>query len=157
MRERKLIGSGTEHKVYESFNDGWVLKIPSDLNILSINIFLGFRYRKLKEEIEFNERECASCGILTPETRIFAFGRGYVMAQRRVDEDFSLSRFEVGEEIKKGGNTFLIDTFKIRPENFLSNQGNIYLVDLTCGLTRIASDLVGFKFQNRLKARFLMR
>jgi hypothetical protein len=150
--EREFLGAGWEHRVYASRNPDWVLKKPSNFNIVSINLLLCNRYRKIEEEMAFNIEECRLAGIRTPETRIFPFGRGYVMAQRRIDEDRSLTKTEIEKKILDSRSAYVYDLFQINPENFTSHGGEVYLIDLTMGSTRIDAGIFGYGIQNHIKA-----
>lgn len=155
MLERQIVGRGCEHTVYRSQHKDWVLKTPR-WSVLLCGIILD----KIPSQIiagEFKKaRELSqNTGVIFPETRVFPFGKGYVVVQKYIQEDYSVSDPE--ECLLKTGNEDMINAYEIKPDNFIAHEGRLYWVDPTFGFTRIP-DETGIASQgecNRLKLEAL--
>lgn len=142
---RELIGSGREHEVFRSNRDGWVLKRPKG-PILAALTLSGFGPKKVIQELRETEDLISSSQILrSPETRVFPFGRGYVIAQRFVEEDGSVE--DIRAKLKQEGQKLMANRYSLAHGNFINNNGRVYLVDHSHAFYRLGERL-GFKFED---------
>jgi len=158
-KERKFIGEGNEHCVYVSrARSEWIVKKPKNLCLASLR-FMGTASSNISKEIRKTVVLANKHGIKTPETRVFTVGDGYLIAQKKITEDQSLSQDEKRQLISETKNELLTNHFEMKPENFLSSKGRLYLVDLTWGYTRILDGLgiLDHETQNVLKVKLLKK
>ncbi|HYM65057.1 MAG TPA: hypothetical protein VES68_01040 [Candidatus Sulfotelmatobacter sp.] len=142
---RELIGAGREHEVFKSNRDGWVLKRPKG-PILTALVISGFGPQKVTQELKEAEDLISSSQILrSPETRVFPFGRGYVIAQRFVEEDGSVE--DVRAKLKEEGQKLMANRYSLAHGNFINSNGHVYLIDHSHAFYRIGERL-GFKFED---------
>lgn len=142
---RELIGAGREHEVFRSNRDGWVLKRPKGAILTSLALS-GFGPQKVIQELRETEDLIASSEILKmPETRVFPFGRGYVIAQRFVQEDGSVEN--VRAKLKQEEQALMANRYSLAHENFINNNGSVYLIDHSHAFYRTGERL-GFKFED---------
>lgn len=151
MLERQIVGKGCEHTVYKSQHKDWVLKTPR-WSVLLCGIILD----KMPSQIiagEFKKAQQVSkdTGVIFPETRVFPFGNGYIVAQKYIQEDHTVSDPE--EYLLKTGNEDVINAYEIKPDNFIAHEGRLYWVDPTFGFTRIPHEtgIISQRECNRLK------
>lgn len=150
-----MLGEGNEHQVWQSRHESWVLKTPKLLNYITLRISNRNVAEVLRAEIDFNKRKYAECQIIFPQTRVFSFGNGYVLLQQYIKEDGSMDREEVYIKVSK--DPYISSIYDQRSENFVSNNGDLYLVDLTFGFTRIFDKLgiLSHEKQNLLKGQVI--
>lgn len=128
--ERERIGQGYEHTVYRAkHNPEWVLKKPRIHQYFSSNAL------QIRQEIQEKQELLAESTIKIPETRIFSLQKGYVIAQKFIDEDNSV---EVEEHLQEQNIPHVMHRYHNNPQNFISNSGAVYWVDPTKGfVTRL--------------------
>ena len=142
---RELIGHGREHEVFRSNREGWVLKKPKAPILMALALS-GFGPQKVIQELRETEELIASSKILkSPETRIFPFGRGYVIAQRFVQEDNSLE--DIRAKLKAEGQTLMANRYSLLHGNFVTNNGGLYIIDHSHAFYRFGERL-GLKFED---------
>jgi hypothetical protein len=154
MVERTLLGEGNEHRVWESRHNGVVLKTPRILNSLSVKLRGRQALEVIQSEIDFNKDKCNDAKIRFPETRVFSMNGSYVLLQQYIAEDGTLSDAEIRNKVST--DPYFLSIYDQRPQNFISNGGELYLVDLTFGFTRIFDGLgvISHEKQNILKGIF---
>lgn len=150
--EKQLIGEGLEHKVYASIDPAWVLKRPKLQKLVSVGIFNKNILSSVLYDIEFMKEKCLKTGIMFPETRVFPFGNGYVLAQRRVVADNSMSQKEIIDFLNSAADKYMLHRFIGQPSNFLTNHGNLYMVDLTMGVIHVPQRFLSYDLQDKLKS-----
>ncbi len=124
--ERQFIGRGAEHIAFRSsIRPDLVIKAPYWLNALSL------RFHKNPAELIRQELKEASTlvegtNIVIPETHVFSSKSGYIIAQKYIEEDYSLDKAAVLDSLD-------VTRFKFRrySPNFISNGGILYWVDPT--------------------------
>lgn len=139
------IGSGKEHRVYQSRFPEWVLKKPTLKNQLMFWLF-RFNPKIVRAEHEITADALQSTQVLFPKWRVFIlpqfnkkFGpftlnKGYVTAQEKIIEDNSLSKQEIIEILKSEEQSYLLARFDISPDNFMTQDKKLYNVDPTKGI-----------------------
>lgn len=148
--EREFIGQGREHEVYASRIPGWVLKKPRPT--LLISNLAGYGVDKVREELEETKQAVSSSKILrVPETRVFRFRRGYVIAQKFIKEDQSVG--DIGKSLDQEGQKLMSDRYYLTPHNFMTNQGRIYFVDYSYGISSRVLQRLGFSFDSIVSFR----
>ena len=150
MSEREKIGSGWEHNIFRSSIDGWVLKKPKEATLFFLRLLTKTPGELIKEEVESNSERLTKNNIFFPETRVFTFGAGYVIAQKYVEEDNSLDNGGKRYRIEQTGDSYLINLFTREESNFRSNGGNIFCLDLTYGFNRILKGIISVEKQKRI-------
>jgi hypothetical protein len=127
---REIIGQGHEHTVYRvNNNDEWVLKKP---RFIQRSLYSA---QEIQQEITTNTQLLDNENVIIPPTRLFPINGSYIIAQKFIEEDFSM---DIREQFLEQDNTYLLQRYNNQPKNFISNQGNIYWIDPTKGpITRI--------------------
>lgn len=151
---RISLGVGQEHQVFESSIEGWVLKRPKLIQTALLNILYSSPGDVVRQEIVEIEKRFEAANIHTPQTRVFPVGRGYIIAQKRIVEDNSISSGTILENIKKCGDLYIDDYYQNNPKNFSSNSGRIYCLDPTLGYFRVLDRLgiMGYETQARIRS-----
>lgn len=130
--ERELIGQGSEHYVLRKSNSRFVVKLPTEIGLMSLRLN-GRGIEALDNEREFWENMIADSPVRIPTTRVFKRQKDYVMGQRFVEEDSSVDNIE--EYLKSLGLDLLAKRYYLNPDNFRSNRGVIYYLDPTKSMT----------------------
>jgi hypothetical protein len=126
--ERASIGTGTEHIVVASRNPNYVLKRPILTNRL-VHALTRTNADTIRRDINHTQLIVAALeDIRVPQTRVFPRGTSYILAQRRIDDDGSAN---IGSVLATKADVFLQERYHIKPQNFHSSQGIIYIVDPT--------------------------
>ena len=126
--ERAIIGAGTEHIVFASHNPNYVLKRPRRANRL-VHVLTRTNAHTVKGDINHTQLIVAELeDIRVPETRVFPRGSSYIIAQRRIHDDGTT---DIGRVLATHADVFLQERYHIKPQNFLSTQGIVYIVDPT--------------------------
>lgn len=147
---REVCGRGWEHVVYFSSRtkqrkdkQQWVFKHPKR-SVLLLTRALGYNSaKKVKEEIQQGDSYISSkktSDVEIPQTRVFdtgkmGFKKGYILAQRFVKDDKSVS--DVRSKLKQEQLNHLVDIYDVSPQNIMSNRGKLYWVDPSHGYHRI--------------------
>ena len=126
--ERAFIGAGTEHTVFASRNPNYVLKRPRLANRL-VHALTRTNADTVKCDINHTQLIVAALeDIRVPQTRVFPHRSSYIIAQRRIYDD---GVADIGRVLATKADIFLQERYHIKPQNFLSAQGLIYIVDPT--------------------------
>lgn len=131
-KEREFLGEGVEHKVYRALAHDVVLKIPKS-KFDYLKLFTNAPKNVLRE-IKEAEKRVEGTDIQLPETRVFKFGRSYIISQKTIEEDYSIPNLAEEMEKYKNSNRFLYTTYLSNPRNFASRNGNIYWIDQVNGI-----------------------
>ncbi len=126
--ERAFIGAGTEHLVFAAQNPNYVLKRPRIANRL-VHALTRTNADTVKRDINHTQLIIAAFEhIRVPETRVFPRGSSYIIAQRRIYDD---GNTDIRSVLATHADIFLQERYHIKPNNFLAEQGIIYIVDPT--------------------------
>ncbi len=151
--ERAIIVAGTEHIVFASHNPNYVLKRPRIANRL-VHALTRTNADTVKRDINHTQLIVAALeNICVPETRVFPRGSFYIIAQRRIYDDGTT---DIGSVLATHADIFLQERYHIKPNNFLSEQGIIYIVDPTKSPRTRILEVLGideFAF-NRIRRHF---
>ena len=151
--QRTFIGAGTEHIVLAAHNPNYVLKRPRIANRL-VHVLTRTNADTVKRDINHTQLIIAALeNICVPETRVFPRGSFYIIAQRRIYDDGTT---DIGSVLATHADIFLQERYHIKPTNFLSEQGIIYIVDPTKSPRTRILEVLGldeFAF-NRIRRHF---
>lgn len=139
MSERKFLGEGRQHTVWESRRPKKVLKTAKLSRYLSLRL-LGFDSKSIVRDFQEASELTKSSRIQVPKTRVisirtrrFGFGKfkfslekGYIIEQEEIERDDSIDTRKILAEEKQ---TYLLDKFDINLSNFVASQGIVYWVD----------------------------
>ncbi len=129
--ERELVGQGGEHTVYKAnTKKEVVIKKPRPLTHLSVKYLWGGA-EKIKQEIEEAQLLVENTVVTIPNTRVWSMHNSYLVTQEMIEEDNSVN---IGEQLQEYGPHSLYTLYQLSPENFASQNGNIYWLDPMKGL-----------------------
>lgn len=136
--KREVVAKGLEHTVLKAKNrPDLVLKTPRAFNYISL-FLCGQDATAIKAEVEHAISLAEESDIATPPTRVFTAGkRDYIIAQRFVEEDGSVP--DIRQRLLEIPSKFFLNKYDLNPTNFRSNNGSVYLVDLSYGSYRLYS------------------
>ncbi len=149
IERREKIGTGWEHEVFESKIEGWVLKRPKGVALALFRLFFKSPSDVLKQELDYHSERLKRNYIKFPETRIFTIGKGYIVAQRIIEEDLSLNPLDIRGKLEQTGDQYLIDLYQRDSSNFRSNNGDLFCLDLTFGFNRYPHKLGIINIENQ--------
>lgn len=149
--EREIVGIGHEHAVYDSPKTGGVLKVPDRKTQFALR-FLG-GYKRVKEEIAFAEKASTNSPVKMPETRIYKINNSYVIWQRKIEPDNSIS---IPETLKKAKPIFQ-ELYHNNPTNFMSSEGIVWWIDYTRGIIARGLTAIGIPFETVIRTRYKIK
>lgn len=142
MRNREQLGRGMEHTVWTTkrqFKTGeFVLKKPHAYITLTM-LPQENPLAVVRKELEEARLDAEQFGVKIPKTRAIhsPSKAGYMLVQERLTPDKSIE--DIGKYLEDRGATFLRDRYDAKPDNFMSVNGTVYLIDFTKGPFRITN------------------
>lgn len=144
MKERKFLGEGKQHTVWEAHRPGRVLK-PAKLSRYLALRLLGLDSRSIAQDFQQASELTKGSKIQVPKTRIigrrtrrfgigrfrFSFEKGYVADQEEVTKDDSV---DIKQILLEENKQYLLDKFDINPDNFIPSKNLIYWIDPVKGI-----------------------
>lgn len=144
MEKRTRLGRGMEHEVWTTkhkFKIGEVvLKKPHPYITLTMSPTEN-PLEVVRNELKEAQLDAEQFGVKIPRTRaIYSPSKaGYILVQERLTHDNSIK--DIGKFLEEKGATFLRDRYDAKPDNFMSVDGTVYLIDFTKGPFRITNIL----------------
>jgi len=126
--ERKEIGKGWEHRVYNSsVGKQRVVKYPNRVNSFILNRFFG-GIETVRQELAEAQILIENTPLRIPHTHILPGRRGYVIGQEKIDHDESM---DIRNHLMEIRISYLLEKYNSNPENFAASQGVTYWLDPT--------------------------
>jgi len=150
--ERTLFGHGNEHSVYKAKKEGYLLKVQNRRNHFFFSL-LGFNPNLIKREYQ-EAKEYESKGVKIPETKFRVVNqKNYVMYQKEIPDDNSIP--DIRQHLIAHNIPELVMRYNSSPDNFLSFQNEVYLLDFTPGFwaSGLLDRLGVIKYRNYLRGK----
>lgn len=148
-KERRVIGKGGEYKVHPTkttFREARVYKTPRLFNVITLHYFLGGVETVKREIREFEDMVEGKEGIKVARTKVYKFGKGHILSQQQIIEDSPV--LDIREHLVNQEVGDLVLEYDSRPSNFISQNGVVYLIDVTKGPpARLARKIGGPKLE----------
>ena len=134
--ERQAIGQGIEHTVVTPIlecNQGEVLKRPHRFNALTLHYLFGGEKTVRREIDDFREMVSGKENLEVVDTQVYPVPRkkGYIISQPFMEEDHSVPGIKA--HLQSQGMDLLVLRYDTQPDNFVSTNGTVYLLDPTKG------------------------
>jgi hypothetical protein len=130
MKERKIVGSGIEHIVYESHNSQYVLKRPRVSTRLAL-FTTGDTVQTIRDELQEAYIVAEKTSLVIPKTRVITqTPHSYIMIQEKITPNGNKSPESI---VNQNPTSMPYLRYISNPNNFIMHDETLYWIDPTKG------------------------